>query len=206
MRLYHNGTSFIAKQNGIKTEVGSESLDGALRHVNATNLSAFLKAGRISVNRTSDGSLMLRHYVDGKGGGPVLAACGYWGVKILCWTGIVTAGTAVVASGVGAGVALAGGGVAAGTAGAMVGAGAKVGIGLVAKGALVSVTGVASTVATGGVAVASAGLTAAGGTAAASLGTAAMITGTAGTSLGVVGSIEALAMAAFVGGMAVPCP
>ena len=208
MRLYHNGTSFIAKQNGIKTEVGSESLDSALRHVNATNLNAFLKVGRIQVTKTDDGSLMLRHYVHGKGGGPVLASVGYWSVKVLCWAGIVTAGTVAVAVPVTAGVALVGGGVAAGTAGGLAVGGAKLGMSMVAGSAMAASAPVSGVVvAASSVGVVVSGMTATtAGASAASLGSAALITGTAGTSLGVAGSIEALAMAAFIGGMAVPCP
>jgi hypothetical protein len=207
-KLYHNGTNFIAKQNGVRTEIGSESLDSALRRVNSHNLSAFLKCGRIMVTRSTDGSLILRHHVNGIGGGPVAASIGYWGTKVLCWAGIITAGGAAVASGVGAGVALAGGGAAAATAGGLVVGTAKVGMGIAVKGAMTSiVTGVASTAATGGASIVATGLGAtAAGTAASSLGTAALISGTAGTSLGVVGSIEAMALAAFAAGMALPTP
>lgn len=197
MSLYHNGTSFIAKQNGVKTEIGSESLDGALRHVNATNLGAFLRSGRIQVTKTDDGTLMLRHHVNGLGGGPVCGAIAYWGVKVLAYSGLV-AGTTTA-------VVVTGGGAAAAVGGAMVNGGvaclavAEAGTALAALGTAGG-AGVAALSAGGAAATALGGSVAAGTV---GLSTVTAVT-TAGGMTGLVASIEVAATT--LGTMASLCP
>lgn len=197
----HTGKYWAVTENDRSYRVGRESTCDVLRNINKTNMARFMQKGRISAHKLSDGSYMLRGHVDGLGGGPIVATAFYWGTKCLCWAGIIGTGTAVVASGVGAGVALAGGGSAALTGGALAGGAAKAGIAVVAKGAI------GSTVAATGAGIVSQGMMATvGGAAATKLGTAAFISSTAGSTLGVVGTIEAMAMAAAAAGMALPTP
>jgi hypothetical protein len=118
----HTGKYFTVTEHDISCKVGHESLDSTLKHVNKTNMAAFMKRGRISAHKMSDGSYTLRGHVNGLGGGPIFGSIVYWGIKTFAYgTGIVAAGTAVVATGGLAGAAT-GVFVAAGTAGATAGA------------------------------------------------------------------------------------
>jgi hypothetical protein len=192
----HTGKYFAVTETDRSYRVGRESLDSTLKNVNKANMAMFMKRGRISAHKTNDGSYVLRGHVNGLGGGPMLASFAYWCTKSLCWGGVATAGGAVIVSGVGAGVALAGGGTAALTAGGMATAGA----GLVVDGAIAA-TGVA----TGGATIVAGGLGAtASGIAIATEGTVALAS--ASGSLGLIGGIEALALAAYAGALALPTP
>lgn len=196
----HTGKYFTVTESDRSYRVGRESLDNTLRNINSSNLALFLQKGRISANKLNDGSYMLRGHVNGLGGGPLLASFSYWCVKSLCWGGIAAAGAGVVATGVGAGVALAGGGGAAATAGGLAAGTAKMGIGL-------GIKAVADTAVVSGAGVIATGIGAtATGTAMASTGTVAVVTASAGTSLGVLGTIEALCLAAYAGALALPTP
>ena len=197
----HTGKYFTVTESDRSYRIGRESTCDVLRNINSTNLHRFMQKGRVSAHKLSDGSYMLRGHVNGLGGGPIAAGICYWTVKGLCWAGIIGAGSAVVASGVGAGVALVGGGGAAVTGGALVGGTAKAGIALVAKGTIGSALGT-----TGAGIVGNAMIATPVGAAATKLGTAAFISSTAGSTLGVVGSIEAMALAAASAGMALPTP
>lgn len=102
----------------------------------------------ILVNVLSDGeiTLKLRHRLDG--GGPIVAAIGYWFVKTACYgTAVAAAGTAVVATG-GAAGAVIGGTLAGATAGASVGAtvigGAIAGGGLATEAAVITLSAATS--------------------------------------------------------------
>lgn len=197
----HTGKYFTVTEGDTSYKIGRESLDNTLRNINSSNLALFLQKGRISAHKLSDGGYMLRGHVNGLGGGPLLAGFSYWCVKTLCWGGVVGAGTAaVVAPVVGAGVALAGGGGAAITTGALATGAAKVGAGVVVK----SVVG--ASVASGASVVGNAMIATTAGSAATQLTTAAVISSTAGTSLGLIGTIEALALAAYAGALALPTP
>lgn len=200
----HSGKYFTVTEHDRSYRVGRESLDNTLRHVNKANMAMFMQRGRISARKTSDGSYYLRGHVDGLGGGPMLASFAYWCTKSLCWGGVAAAGTAVVATGVGAGVAIAtGAGVSAGTAasaGGLASGLGKLGIG-------VGLKAVADTAVVGGAGVVASTLGATGtGVAIATEATVAAVSATAGTTLGFVGTIEALALAAYAGALALPTP
>jgi len=95
--LRHDGMSFHVRQGGALHKVESYDVDPVLRKVNKSNLGAYLKAGKISVARMSDGSFALRSHVKGLGGGPISGMIAYWATKSLCYGGFIAgAGAAVV--------------------------------------------------------------------------------------------------------------
>lgn len=194
----HTGKYFTVTESDRSYRIGRESLDNTLRNVNKTNLVRFLQKGRISANKLSDGGYMLRGHINGLGGGPMLASFAYWCTKSLCWGTVAAAGGAAVATGVGAGVALVGGGTVAATTGGVV----------VAASSVVVDVGIAATgIGTAGATIVAGGLTStAVGTTIATQGTLAVAVASTGSSLGIIGTIEALALAAYAGALALPTP
>lgn len=198
----HTGKHFTVTESDRSYKVGRESIDNTLRNVHASNIAAFLRRGRITAHKTSDGSYMLRGHVNGLGGGPVCASFAYWATKVLCYGTAAAATGAVVASGVGAiaGAAGIGAGAAAG-AGTLAAGVAEVGAiaaaegaGILASGTLVGGGTVFAMGAPTGVGLAGATIASAGGTATATALTGGTIAATAGTTLGTVGWIEGLAL------------
>ena len=201
----HTGKYFTVTDHEKSYKVGRESLDGTLKNVNKTNLAMFMKRGRISAHKTSDGSYVLRGHVNGLGGGPIAGVWAYWLTKSTMYGTAIAAGTAAVATGVGAAVVAAGGGA---TLAASAGAGAvylaetTAGIGTVVAASAGTASGGAGFVAAvvGGGALSG---TATGSTilAGSYVATAGVATATAGTTLGTVGFVEgcSIAAAAFFG-------
>lgn len=217
----HTGEYFTVTEHDRSYKVGRESLDGTLKNVNKANMAMFMKKGRVSAHKTSDGSYVLRGHVNGLGGGPISGAIAYWVTKCTMYGTAAAAATGLVATGVGAGVALAG----AGTGAALVGSGTV----LIAETAIGSgiATGMASGIAIGTTAIVTApvvgtvvvgtatatGVAIVGGnllvgtaalagsgtaiTTATALTTAAVISSTAATAGGTVGFVESCSLGAF---------
>jgi hypothetical protein len=72
----HNGKYFHVTESDKSYKVGRESIDSTLKNINKANLAMFMKKGRISARKTSDGSYVLRGHVNGLGGGPTGAMIG----------------------------------------------------------------------------------------------------------------------------------
>lgn len=174
--------------------------DPTLRHVNPSNLAAFVQAGKILVSKTNDGKYILRSHINGLGGGPMFGAFAYWATKSLCYGTVLAGAGAVAATGIGAVGAAVGAGTGAVATGTAMGIAAVEG-GVAATAAATGVTGIATV----GAGVVSAGLGAtAGGTAIATTTTVAAVTSTAATTGGLVGFIETLSLGAWVA--ATSCP
>jgi hypothetical protein len=91
LALYYTQGKFLAKQGKKKKrEIGIECLDSSLRPMDIAKLSAILNHGYISVNKMSDGSLMLRSHVRGIGGGLWGAWAGAWAGKFAVHAGAQT--------------------------------------------------------------------------------------------------------------------
>ena len=76
----HTGKYFAVTESDRSFRVGLESLDSTLKNVNKANMAMFMKRGRISSHKTSDGSYVLRGHVNGVGSGA-------FGAMVGCYVG-----------------------------------------------------------------------------------------------------------------------
>ena len=172
---------FSVLKDGQEHKVASYNTDKMLNKMNSKQLTAFLanNGGHIDVNQLSDDEYTLKAKAHGKGGGPILAAAGYWGVKVLGYGVPATAAVATivasapVVAGTAAGGAIAtattttvagvSGTIAAGTA-TLVGTattGGSIAVGAVSAG-IVEAVGVSTVATTAGAVFTAAGSTATG--------------------------------------------
>ncbi|MCL5875918.1 MAG: hypothetical protein M1114_05595 [Candidatus Dependentiae bacterium] len=196
---------------------------GPLKEISSEEqLNGFLaNGGKIKLSKMSNGEYALRSGVDIKGGGPVLAAITYWGVKALGYgvpAGIVIAGGAAAAPVVmGGGLAAAAGSLAGSATTLAATTGTGIVMGTTATGAAVAGATTVGTIVAGAASAAGTGViignavVAAVGVEAASLATGAVAVGTlgftapaAGAAVGYVAAVETAAAVAGAWAMLVP--
>jgi hypothetical protein len=84
----------MVRHNGETKAVNSYDVDSFLKDIEQSKLDIFQKqGGHIRISKTKNGDYILRHTVEGKGGGPILAAICTAGVLVV--GGVVTVGATI---------------------------------------------------------------------------------------------------------------
>ncbi len=105
--VLHDEDGFHILRDNIVHPVQRHDVDAKIRNMRQDQLSAFLKAGYLKVNKLSDGSYKIGAHVRGVGGGPLLATLFYGATKGIIYGSMAassTAGLIAVGTTVGAAV------------------------------------------------------------------------------------------------------
>jgi len=96
--VMRDDTGYKVLDRGRWNQVKSYDVDPALRKMSPEQLRKYFAAGcKIRASRCSNGDYILRAFVPGKGGGPVLAGIVYWGVKAIGYGALTGAAVTVAA-------------------------------------------------------------------------------------------------------------
>lgn len=102
--VFKTEEGFAIEKDGERTSVTPYRVESTLRKMDNQQLTKFLTAGYLSVQKSSDGEYGLESRTRVKGGGPIAGLCAAWIVRsVMYTTGAIAATTVTAAATVGGG-------------------------------------------------------------------------------------------------------